>query len=453
MNKLTTILALSTALVSSSIAVAQDAATTEPAKGWLARQILGDSLEKDSGIIIEGLAQASFAYSANATDANDDFAATGNAGPLFFKEDDGFDLNQIGLFMHKPVKSNVISRVTPTPAPMPEDYDIGFGFRAMYGSDVYFMTTEGFDDRWNFNGDAGDPYAPNSTAEKYKFALPEMYVEAYAPVLGGTNVMIGSWFTGVGHDIGVPYDPPNAFFSHPWAFQYSPAKHFGVLASSNVMQNDSGILGMEIGLVRGWNTMEDINDSPAYIVNLRWRSPDMATWIDVESYHGDEAARGNLSDNPGSLRVKSTTDAWRHHYNIDISHKLDDTKTLRVGGIYGTQEAGNISTDPNAVAGHLITKDSAWYGVLAELRYQASPKTTYNFRAEWMADPDAAKFNTQAGEFYGLTANVNYKVNEFLQLRPEIRYDQFQSEVSGVKYFADGQNDQIAASLDAIFTF
>lgn len=453
MNRLTTsVLALSTALVTSMSAVAQDT-TAEPAKGWLARQILGDTLEKDYGIAIEGLAQASVAFGNHSSETDGAFAATGNAGPLFFKEDDGLDLNQFSVFINKPAKSNIVSRVTPTPAPAPEDVSVGFGFRAMYGSDVYFMTTEGFDDRWNFSGEPGDPYAPNSTAEKNKFAIPEMYLDIATPLLSGTNFMVGSWFTGVGGDIGIPYDPPNAFFSHPWAFQYGPAKHVGVLASSKVMQNDNGIVGTEFGLVRGWNTMEDINNDPAFIANLRWRSMDMGTWVDVESYHGNEAADGNLSNNPGPLRVKSTSAAWRHHYNVDISHKLDDTKTLRLGGIYGTQEAGNVTTDPNAAAGHLIVKDSKWYGVLGELRYQGSPKTTYNLRAEWMSDPDAAKFNAQAGDFYGLTANVNYKVNAFVQLRPELRYDHFKSDVAGVNYFRDNSNSQVTASLDAVLNF
>ncbi|SCA56035.1 conserved exported hypothetical protein [Candidatus Terasakiella magnetica] len=447
-------------LLASTVAlpVLAEEAGNKAGKGWLAREIIGDKLEKEYGIQIDGLAQFSVAFGEHASDSNDDFSATGNGGPLFFKEDDGFHMDQLHLFVHKDAKSSVVSRVTPTPAPAPEEIDIGFGFRSVYGSAAYFMTTEGFDDGWSLNGDSADPYAPNSTGEVYRLAIPEMYVDVSTPLLGGTNFMVGSWMSPVGDDIGFPMDPPNKFYSHPWSFQYTPAKHVGALMSSKLAQNESGIWGAEFGVVRGWNNMDDKNGDFSYIANLRWRSNDMRTWIDLESIHGNEEESDNsiLSNNPGPLRVKSTDGAMRHLYVLDASHAINDKYTVRAAGIYGTQEAGNITSDPGAAAGHLITKDSKWYGLTGELSYQYSPQTTWNFRAEWLNDDndgDAAKFNAQAGDYYGLTANANYKMNDFVQLRPEVRWDKFNSSVDNVNYFPNNENDQFSFMFDAVFNF
>jgi len=244
-------------------------ADDKPPMGWLIGEL------GDSGVTVGGWASMSISH----TDNDDDSTLLQS----FPNREDGFNINQIGLMVTKKPKGNVVGRVGPFPGPMPEQADLGFNATAVYGSDAKFFRTSGWDATWNDNE---DPDTENF------IVLAEAYADIYIPVLGGSNLMLGLFHTPLENETGFDAPPPNPapFFTRPYSFAYGPAKHAGALYSFKLPTEEGGPLwGAEVGIVRGWNNWDDENNDPDVIFNLRWRSADMATWIDWENIYGNGA--------------------------------------------------------------------------------------------------------------------------------------------------------------------
>lgn len=415
----------------------------ENPQGSLARSLLGDALEQ-SGIKIHGWMQAGLIANDNGTDDVSKQA--------FFNSDEGLNLNQLALVIEKPVKSNVVSRATPTPAPMPEEFDWGFKITSIYGKDVNYFKTYGWDEDLGVN-DITD-------GDEEAFAVAQAYLEFYMPVMGGSNLMVGIFHTPLENEIGfpLPSPAPTEFYSRTYAFMAGPAKHAGALYSFKVPSAPGGnILGFELGLVQGWNNLQDTNNDKDLIANLRWRSADMSYWVDWENIYGNGANDSFANCGCGSPYPTATApgeEANRYATYLTVSKVLNPNNRVALEMTYGEQEKAALNGG----------NDAQWYGANINWYHRLSSSSTWNTRLEWFNAEDAANValtgaaagkgpgQWSTGNFYALTTNWTWFPSPALRIRPELRYDVQDSD--GPDAFANGtESAQLSASIDATLYF
>lgn len=402
--------------------------------GSLARSLFGDVLKRH-GLSIYGWAEGSLIYSDNSVSDTSLPQGLGKSTlpQTFFSQTSGAVFNQVGItfckgdacapFFSLGMKHNVLGRITPTPAPRSEEFDVGFNITAMYGEDVFFLKTKGLDDS---NSNAGD---------QYKFGLTQAYLDFYFPIAAGANLMVGSFQTSLANDVGYPATPPNWFATHTYAFAHGPAKHVGALMQVKIpTASDFGLFSVEAGIVRGWNNLSSETDDPHFMLGARWRSPSMKTWVDFESIIGNGQNDSTDLDSLGRpvgggspyLALSSTGEyLTRFTGFLNATHQFSDSLQGAIETTYGYQEGGDIAATPFAVI-----SDSEWYGINAALRYKINSRLFLSGRAEWFNDENGihvlwGSVGAGGGDVYGLTAGLDWSPTRHLTIRPEIRYDQY----------------------------
>ena len=241
-----------------------------PGEGALFKGLFGDSLERDYGITVSGLLD--IAYARNNRSTHDEREDGLSNLPLTGMSDEGLEWGSLHLFVDKALKGTFVPRITPLPGPKPEDFAFGFTFEANYGRNAQFARTFGWDMHWNMNEDD----AAKAQKDKDRFlAIPNIAATAYVPYGPGFNFMAGVFGPAMGYEI-----PPNIrqarnpFASKTYAFVSEPGTVSGVLVGTRLLNDDSGILGLELGVVQGWNNLRDNNDGKSLMGALRWRAPD-----------------------------------------------------------------------------------------------------------------------------------------------------------------------------------
>ncbi|MDA8485218.1 porin [Pseudomonas resinovorans] len=414
--------------------------------GSLFRSAFGDGLEKDYGIKVHGWAQAGWIYNDNGSDDVSKQA--------FFNNDEGFNLNQFALAIEKTPKGNVVGRVGPFPGPMPQEADWGFNVTALYGKDARFFKTYGFDEDFGVNRSAD--------ANDENFNIAQAYLDFYIPVLGGSNLMLGVFHTPLENEIGFALGSPAPadFYSHTYSFMHGPAKHTGALYSFKLPQEEGGsMLGFELGLVQGWNNMQDPNGDPDVIANLRWRSADFRTWVDWENIYGNGAGDSFAECACGSPIPAGTKDddLTRYASYLTVSHVLDERNRVAVEFNYGQQEDAAFAAFANKGNAH-------WYGTDVNWYHRLGDNLMWNSRAEWFytdapvhvvmanIDPQTGIPDPSWGSFYGFTTNLAWTPVPNVRLRPELRYDIHSG--NGRDAFGDGREDsQLVGSFDITVFF
>ncbi|MEI6567292.1 MAG: outer membrane beta-barrel protein, partial [Verrucomicrobiota bacterium] len=255
----------------------------EGAEGWLGRELFGTGFT-DAGLKLGGWTQVGYAYN------NVDHGSKGlGNSPVVLARDTGFQLNQAYLFFERSIQTNIIPRVTPTPAPKPENYSFGWNVSLLYGRDGQALQTYGWDSRWSVNS-PGNYDANRATENKQNFLIaPQVFLQGYLPWYKGMAFCLGTWMSPFSYDIGLNMEQgPNFLYSHSYALEAAPVKEAGLIWAANLVNTkEFGILAAEAAIVNGWSNLKDNNNSPAFNFNLRYRTGDMHTWIDFVSMWGN----------------------------------------------------------------------------------------------------------------------------------------------------------------------
>jgi hypothetical protein len=413
------------------------------APGSFADSIFGDTLQRNELALI-GWASSTLVFNDDGTD--------GILPNGALSSDEGFHLNQLALMFCKgdgclpstkfSPKHNLLSRITPTPAPRSEEIDIGFNILAIYGTDSQFLRVSGFDD-FDFDDNHDE-----------KLSIPQWYLDVYLPYFDGMNIMVGSFMSPLAREIGYPFAPPRWFATASYELLFSPVKHVGVLTSIKLpTSRDFGLLSIEGGITTGWNSFDNRNGDLFYLAGLRYRTPNMQTGIDIELMYGNGADDFGEAPAKGGSQffALSSTDKDLNRFagNITLMHQFSPKLEGILELFYGSQEAGDIQPAPQ-----FIIEDAEWYGSFVALRYQLNPNLHLNTRAEWVKDKVGAnvQFAGSPGEVYALTTNLDWQINPYFNIIPELKYDRYDG--NGLPLFANKtENSQLLALVNLVFKF
>jgi hypothetical protein len=310
-------------------------------------------------------------------------------------------------------------------------WDWGGRVDALYGTDYIFTMASGLELRpegtpkWNSNPD-------------YGVALPQAYLElGYNDV----SVKVGHFYTAHGYEV-VPATG-NFFYTHAYAMQYGePFTHSGALAAWKASEN----LTLMGALVNGWDALDRVDDELMGIGGFTWTNGDNLTVAYMYGYSIDEPTTyGGLTPRHISTLVVTYTQCdWTYVFQNDVGWQQEGTLT------------GSTANDPFASA--------EWYGINQYLFYEINDCWKAGMRLEWFRDDDGVRVggirpgqtiptSGFAGNFYNLSAGLNWSPHANIMLRPEVRYDWYDGDaaIGGIEPFDDGtRTDQLLYGLDLI---
>lgn len=402
---------------------------------------------KDAGIVIGGWANAGITY--NSVSPENNFN-----GPVTFADRSGeFQLNQLNLFVQRAVATEG------------DAWDVGGRFDVMFGTDAIYTQAYGVG---AYDVNTGLPLNRNhwdldllgsDDNRFYDLALPQAYLEMYAPIGNGLNIKIGHFYTPIGYET-VPA-PDNFFYTHAYTMQYGePFTHTGILGNYTVDSNWSVMGGVVTGSATGgWDGGWDKQlGNWAGIAGATWTSTDKNTSANVSGTYGGTSEHSSQS--------------WGL-YSIVLKHNVTEKTHLMLQHDHGYA---------NNVIGNTSGADAEWYGINTHLTYDVTDTVTAGVRGEWFRDQNgfrvcspgriyaatnvidnsgtAGSFagNTgyvcAAASYYAVTAGVTWKPTTWLRLRPNVRYDW----ADGARPFGDGKAlsgklDQFLFSTDMTINF
>ena len=316
-------------------------------------------------------------------------------GPVTFNDRDAeWMFNQISIFAEKKVDTGGYG------------WDVGGRIDFMFGTDGRFTQARGLETR----GDG----TPKWNAERfYHAALPQFYLDVG---FNDWTVRMGHFYTIIGYE--VVGAPDNFFYSHAYTMQYGePFTHTGIL-----LMRDVGPFSVTAGLHRGNDQFEDADgvDALNFLGGVNWTGPDDNLSIAF--------ALSASEDGPG---INTTI------YSIVGTLKLTENLT------YVLQHDLGVTDGP---------VDAEWYGLNQYLLYDINRTWGAGMRFEWFRDDDGARTPAAvAGDYYELTAGLNWKPHANIRVRPEVRWDWF--EGPGFPYDAGGRDNQFLLGCDLICTY
>ncbi|RIK79696.1 MAG: porin [Planctomycetota bacterium] len=336
-------------------------------------------------------------------------------GPMTFNDRTEGQLNQFYGVMEKAVDN--------------EGCGWGFGARVdvLYGTDHRLTMARGLEthrdgtNKWN-----NDRF--------YGVALPQAYFDV---AYNDTTIRVGHMYTTAGYEVVVA--PGNFFYSHTYTHQYGePFTHTGVMW----MQRWNERLSFHACAVTGWDnfTFPPGNTKGSFLGGATITSEDGKGALALVVTSGEEPSVTGFEP--------------RNYFSLVYSRKfLCDRLTYVLQHDNGVQEDGVVSTVGAPV------QDAEWYGLSQYFLYQLNCCWSAGMRVEWFRDDDGARVtglgsgNAVAGQsfpgnFWDVTWGLNWKPNDNLIIRPEVRYDWFDG--AGNPYNDGTDTEQFTAAVDVI---
>jgi hypothetical protein len=349
---------------------------------------------------------------------NDDHPADHFNGPVATNDQDHeWQMNQLWLTLERPVKTGGCG------------WDIGGRIDMMLGTDWRFGINNGLENRINGFND-----------QTYGMVIPQAYAE-----IGWNNLSLKLGHFAAILDYEMVPAPANPFYSHSYCYGYCvPQLVTGWLADYKVNEQFS----LQGGMDRGWSQFEDNNEVWDFMGGFRYRTCDDRTNVAFAVSNGPQDPAGQNDRFVYSLVVKEQLNCRLQYVFV---HDLGIEQATAVDG--GQAE---------------------WYDICQYLLYTINPKWSANLRMEWLRDEDGARIagpgnipgvrawdgHSFPGNFYEVTAGLNWRPRPNMLCRPELRYDWYSGQTGFVNgtpgmlpFNAGKSNSQLLAACDFIVLF
>ncbi|MBI0412628.1 MAG: porin, partial [Nitrosospira sp.] len=440
------------ALLSIGMTGAQAAMKTPQSNGML-NSLIMPKVFKDNGIEIGGWMNGGATF-------NPSHSTYGYNGPVTFGDRaNQAQLNQFNIFLKRDVVNSGKS------------WDLGFRADFMFGTDAIFTQAYGnpaTDPTTGGNMQHRGDWDLNilNTGRNYGVALPQAFVEIYAPIANGLTIKAGHFYTPIGFE-SVPA-PNNFFYSHAYTMQYGePFTHTGVLTHYNVDKNivfmSGAITGSGTG---GWDGNFNRNMSNwGGIGGITYTTDDKRSSLNIAGTGSHQSARNN---------------AFWGMYSVVAKHMITPKTHFILQHDHGY--ADNITVNGQ-------TQQAQWYGVNTHLYQDVLHDLSIGVRGEWFRDAQgfrvtnpgrvAAALGTDnqsfavhgaqnvafglPADYYAVTIGANWKPAKRLKIdtkalqqfnvRPNIRYDRADALSQSAYTPFGGQKDQVLFSMDFTLPF
>jgi hypothetical protein len=327
-------------------------------------------------------------------------------GVVGFNDRDGeYQMNQLWTYLEKAINPNKFT-------------DVGGRIDFLYGTDARFaQAVDGLEANWTQE----EPF--------YQASLPQFYLDA---AVGDWTFRIGHFLSLIGYE-DVPA-PSNYFYSHSYAFLYGePKTQTGFLA-----MHDIGQLSLAAGLHRGFDQFDDTDglNTLGYMGNVSFSTADN----DFTTSFGVSATE----QGPGVETLVYSL--------VGICH-VTERLTWVLQHDYGRSTFGRGGSR------------AQWYGLNQYLLYEINCCLSAGLRVEWFTDEDGTRVaglgqGNQAcgpyiGDFYEVTFGLNWRPHGNILVRPEVRWDWFDTDVPGLAqpFDAGESDDQFLYGCDMVFLF
>ena len=318
--------------------------------------------------------------------------------PITFNDRTGeFQLNQVNVFLQRSIDQGSAS------------WDFGGRIDAMYGTDSNLTQANGWDQ--NLIGN-------NTNLGQYNIAIPQAYLEIFAPFGNGVTAKIGHFYTIIGHEVVMA--PSNFFYSHSYAMQYGePFTNSGVLFEYSLNDNFT----LSAGTVSGWDNLNFNFANMNFLGGLSWVNDEATDSVSWSVISGD---------------VQNTNSENRTMYSLVASHSFNEQLHYVFQHDFGYQAQSTT-----------LNTDGYWYGINQYMFYDFTNTFSGGLRGEWFRDNNGTRLNIgSSGSYFELTAGVNWKPRDWFTLRPEVRYDWADSNVN--TYSNQTKNNELEFAVDVI---
>jgi hypothetical protein len=315
---------------------------------------------------------------------------------------------------------------------------IGGRVDVIYGEDYFLAQSVGLETH--------DDGTPHWNSEYYGWAIPQAYLE-----LGRTDLSlkVGHFYAPIGYEglpaytqARTPRAAGNFFYSKSYSYQFAgPFTQWGGIVTWKI----SDYWETQFALTNGWDTLDREGQDNLNITAYAKYSGDSGWWTSFGIVTGDDI------NNPGGLPIANDF-TNRTRYSWLLSFPVGCNAQYIFHQWLGSQEAGAIGGGT-----------ALWYGIDQYLYYNINDCWKAGLRFEWFRDEDGTRVGLNrpsnpnnvpfVGNFYSLSAGLNWMPTANLTVRPEIRADWFDG-AQPVQPFDDGaSSNQFLLGVDAILLF
>ena len=320
--------------------------------------------------------------------------------PITFNDRSGeFQLNQLNLFLQRALDLESSA------------WNFGGRMDVMFGTDSRFTQATGLDNK----------LISENNLRFYDLAIPQAYLEIFAPLGNGVTAKIGHFYTIIGQEVVMA--PNNFFYSRSYTMQYAePFTHTGVLLSYSLNNNFT----LNAGSVNGWDNFDKNLATWNFLGGLSWTNDEASDAVSWSVISGD---------------VNDATSKNRTMYSLVVSHSFTNQLHYVFQHDFGFQQQATA-----------VGKDAYWYGLNQYMFYDLTNTVSAGIRGEWFRDNNGTRLTYGTpGNYFELTAGVNWKPKKWFILRPEVRYDWAYSAVN--TYDNQTKNHQLEFAMDVVLEF
>jgi hypothetical protein len=233
--------------------------------------------------------------------------------------------------------------------------------------------------------------------------------------------------------------PDNFFYSKSYSYQFAgPFTHWG--AQANWAPSDAWTL--TAGLHNGWDALDRVSDDVGFVGKFRYDSHSSGAWSSFALVTGKD-----FNNPAGILGNSDFTNRTRYSWLVGLP------LTCRLDYVFhhwlGLQDEGGLG---NSTAW--------WYGIDQYLYYTLNDRWKAGARFEWFRDEDGTRVGLNRarnpniapfpGNFYSLSAGLNWAPTGNLVVRPELRADWYDGDAAPAPYQDGTRDSQFMLGLDAI---